>query len=45
MKLDIYAGGTELLLAMRHQALSYSHLVDFKVVPGLDAISVAGRRY
>lgn len=34
----IYAGGTELLLAMRHRALAYSHLVDLKVVPGLNAI-------
>src|SRR5690349_18768805 len=34
----IYAGGTELLLAMRHRALSYSHLVDLKVIPGLNAI-------
>jgi aerobic carbon-monoxide dehydrogenase medium subunit len=34
----IYAGGTELLLAMRHRALSYRHLIDVKVVPGLNAI-------
>jgi carbon-monoxide dehydrogenase medium subunit len=34
----IYAGGTELLLAMRHRALSYSHLIDLKVIPGLNAI-------
>jgi aerobic carbon-monoxide dehydrogenase medium subunit len=34
----IYAGGTELLLAMRHRALTYSHLVDLKVIPGLNAI-------
>jgi aerobic carbon-monoxide dehydrogenase medium subunit len=34
----IYAGGTELLLAMRHRALSYSHLVDLKVIPGVNAI-------
>jgi carbon-monoxide dehydrogenase medium subunit len=34
----IYAGGTELLLAMRHRALTYSHLIDLKVVPGLNAI-------
>src|SRR4029077_8058319 len=34
----IYAGGTELLLAMRHRALSYSHLVDLKVIPGLNTI-------
>jgi carbon-monoxide dehydrogenase medium subunit len=36
----IYAGGTELLLAMRHQALNYGHLIDLKVVPGLDSIEV-----
>src|SRR5438445_5147097 len=34
----IYAGGTELLLAMRHRALSYQHLIDLKVIPGLNAI-------
>jgi aerobic carbon-monoxide dehydrogenase medium subunit len=34
----LYAGGTELLLAMRHRALSYGHLVDLKVIPGLNAI-------
>ena len=36
----IYAGGTELLLAMRHEALNYRHLIDLKVIPGLDAIEV-----
>lgn len=34
----IYAGGTELLLAMKHRALAYGHLIDLKVVPGLNAI-------
>jgi carbon-monoxide dehydrogenase medium subunit len=34
----VYAGGTELLLAMRHGALRYSHLVDVKVLPEFDAI-------
>jgi carbon-monoxide dehydrogenase medium subunit len=34
----IYAGGTELLLAMRHRALSYNHLIDLKTIPGLNAI-------
>ena len=34
----LYAGGTELLLAMRHKALSYAHLIDLKVIPGLDQI-------
>src|SRR5258708_13690075 len=36
----IYAGGTELLLAMKHQALHYRHLIDLKVVPVLDSITV-----
>ena len=36
----IYAGGTELLLAMKHQALNYRHLIDVKVVPGLDSIDL-----
>ena len=36
----IYAGGTELLLAMKHRALAYRHLIDLKVVPGLNAIEV-----
>jgi carbon-monoxide dehydrogenase medium subunit len=35
-----YAGGTELLLAMRHGALRYGHLVDVKVLPGFDAIQL-----
>src|SRR5579863_7694674 len=35
-----YAGGTELLLAMRHGALRYSHLVDVKVLPGFDSIQL-----
>ena len=34
----IYAGGTELLLAMKHRALTYGHLIDLKVAPGLNAI-------
>lgn len=34
----LYAGGTELLLAMKHDLLRYEHLVDVKTVPGLDAI-------
>jgi carbon-monoxide dehydrogenase medium subunit len=37
-----YAGGTELLLAMRHKALSYRHLIDLKVIPGLDSIHLRG---
>ena len=38
----LYAGGTELLLAMRHKALNYAHLIDLKVIPGLDAIAMKG---
>ncbi len=34
----VYAGGTELLLAMKHEALSYRHLIDVKVIPGLNSI-------
>lgn len=33
-----YAGGTELLLAMKQGGLRYGHLVDLKTIPGLDAI-------
>jgi len=36
----IYAGGTELLLAMKHAALNYRHLIDLKVIPGLNSINV-----
>jgi aerobic carbon-monoxide dehydrogenase medium subunit len=34
----LYAGGTELLLAMKHDLLRYEHLVDVKTLPGLDKI-------
>ncbi len=34
----LYAGGTELLLAMRHDLLRYEHLIDIKSVAGLDGI-------
>ena len=34
----LYAGGTELLLAMKHDLLRYEHLVDIKTVPNLNAI-------
>ncbi len=34
----VYAGGTELLLAMKEGLLSYSHMVNIKTVPGLDQI-------
>lgn len=33
-----YAGGTELLLAMKHAGLRYEHLVDLKTVPALEGI-------
>lgn len=34
----LYAGGTELLLAMKHDLLRYEHLVDVKAISGLDRI-------
>jgi carbon-monoxide dehydrogenase medium subunit len=34
----LYAGGTELLLAMKHDLLRYEHLIDVKTIPGLDKI-------
>lgn len=34
----LYAGGTELLLAMKHDLLRYEHLVDVKTVTGLNKI-------
>jgi len=37
---SLYAGGTELLLAMKHDVLRYKHLVDVKVIPGLDSIEL-----
>jgi len=37
-----YAGGTELLLAMKHRVLSYRHLIDVKVIPGADSIELEG---
>jgi carbon-monoxide dehydrogenase medium subunit len=33
-----YAGGTELLLAMKHDLLRYEHLIDIKTIPGLNKI-------
>ena len=36
----LYAGGTELLLAMKHDLLRYEHLVDVKTIPGLNQIEV-----
>jgi aerobic carbon-monoxide dehydrogenase medium subunit len=35
----LYAGGTELLLAMKHDLLRYEHLVDVKTLPGLNGIA------
>jgi carbon-monoxide dehydrogenase medium subunit len=39
---SVYAGGTELLLAMRHGALRYGHMVDVKVLPEFDRIQLVG---
>src|SRR5438874_719165 len=39
-KARLYAGGTELLLAMKHDLLRYEYLVDVKIVLGLDRIEV-----
>ena len=36
----LYAGGTELLLAMKHDLLRYEHLVDIKTISGLDRIEL-----
>ena len=36
----LYAGGTELLLAMKHDLLRYLHLVDVKTIPNLNNIEV-----
>ena len=36
----LYAGGTELLLAMKHDLLRYEHLVDVKTIPDLDRIEI-----
>jgi carbon-monoxide dehydrogenase medium subunit len=36
----LYAGGTELLLAMKHDLLRYEHLVDVKTVADLDRIEL-----
>jgi aerobic carbon-monoxide dehydrogenase medium subunit len=37
-----YAGGTELLLAMKHAGLRYDRLVDLKTILGLDGIEQSG---
>lgn len=36
----LYAGGTELLLAMKHDLLRYEHLIDVKTIPGLSRIEL-----
>jgi carbon-monoxide dehydrogenase medium subunit len=36
-----YAGGTELLLAMKHRVLRYADLVDLKRLPGLADVALA----
>ena len=36
----LYAGGTELLLAMKHDLLRYEHLVDVKTIPDLSKIEL-----
>jgi carbon-monoxide dehydrogenase medium subunit len=35
---SVYAGGTELLLAMKEGLLSYDHLVNVKTIGGLDVV-------
>jgi carbon-monoxide dehydrogenase medium subunit len=36
----LYAGGTELLLAMKHDLLRYRHLIDVKTIANLNQIEV-----
>lgn len=36
----LYAGGTELLLAMKHDLLRYEHLIDVKTIAGLNNIEL-----
>ncbi|HXV79916.1 MAG TPA: FAD binding domain-containing protein, partial [Candidatus Binatia bacterium] len=36
----LYAGGTELLLAMKHDLLRYEHLIDVKTIPELNKIEL-----
>jgi carbon-monoxide dehydrogenase medium subunit len=40
----LYAGGTELLLAMKHDLLRYENLVDVKTIAGLDKIEAKGNQ-
>ena len=37
-----YAGGTELLLVMKEGLLRYAHLIDLKIIAGLDGIRYDG---
>ena len=37
-----YAGGTELLLAMKARVLRYEHLIDLKRIPGLSGVRESG---
>jgi carbon-monoxide dehydrogenase medium subunit len=39
-KSRLYAGGTELLLAMKHDLLRYEHLVDVKTIPDLNKVEM-----
>jgi aerobic carbon-monoxide dehydrogenase medium subunit len=39
-KARLYAGGTELLLAMKHDLLRYEHLIDVKTIPELSKIEL-----
>jgi len=36
----LYAGGTELLLAMKHDLLRYEHLIDVKTIPDLNRVEM-----
>lgn len=40
----LYAGGTELLLAMKHDLLRYDHLIDAKTIPAIDKIDLTNSR-
>jgi carbon-monoxide dehydrogenase medium subunit len=39
-KAHLYAGGTELLLAMKHDLLRYEHLIDVKTISDLNKIEL-----
>src|SRR5437773_12098568 len=38
----IYAGGTELILAMKEGLIHYEHLVNVKTIPGLAGLRIDG---